>query len=257
MKKGPYRIGVIGAGTIAQAIIKDLAYSGIASIDYVLTARAGRERPVAGTGVAWLTDPDEAFSRSVDLVVEAAVPDVLSRFAPVILQRSNLCAFSCTAWADPELEKRTKALAEQTGFRCYLPHGAVLGLDGLCDGRDLIDSVCVTTTKSGGSMGLDANASGLVFEGPAREACRRFPRNVNVHAAIALAGIGFDRTTSRIMAVPDLPRMKHRIEVSGRGLDWDIQVAAQSLGGVTSSYTPASAVGSIRRIIERRAFAIA
>lgn len=248
---------MIGAGTIAQAIIKDVVQSGIASIDYILTARPGREPPADVSDVAWLTDPDKAFSRSVDLVVEAAVPDVLSRFAPLILEQSDLCGFSCTAWADPILADTVKVMAEQKGFRCYLPHGAILGLDGLADGRDLLDSVRVTTTKSGRSMGLDANASGVVFEGTVRDACRRFPRSVNVHAALALAGIGFDRTISRIEAVPDLPSMNHRIEVSGPGLAWEIKVSSQSLGGVTGSYTPRSAAGSIRRIIEKRAFAIA
>lgn len=252
-----YRIGIIGAGTIAQAIIKDVVQSGIASIDYILTARAGRELPTDVSGVAWLTDPEEAFSRSVDLVVEAAVPDVLSRFAPVILEQSDLCGFSCTAWADSALESIVTTLAKQKGFHCYVPHGAILGLDGLADGRDLLDSVRVTTTKSGRSMGLDANASGVVFEGTVRDACRRFPRSVNVHAALALAGIGFDRTISQIVAVPDLPSMGHRIEVSGTGLAWEIEVSSQSLGGVTGSYTPMSAAGSIRRIIEKRAFAIA
>jgi aspartate dehydrogenase len=257
MADGLYRIGIIGAGTIAQAIIKDVAQSGIASIDYILTARPGRELPVDLPGTAWLTDPDQALARPVDLVVEAAVPDVLARHAPAILHQSDLCGFSCTAWADPALEDMVRSLSAQKRFRCYVPHGAVLGLDGLADGRGVIDSVVVTTTKSGRSMGLAADASGVAFEGTARGACRRFPRNVNVHAAIALAGIGFDRTRSRIIAVPDLPSMEHRIEVSGPGLAWEIKVSSQSLGGVTGSYTPMSAIGSIRRIIENRAFAIA
>ena len=54
-----------------------------------------------------------------------------------------------------------------------------------------------------------------IFSGTAREACRGFPANVNVSAAVSLAGIGPDETRIRIMAVPGLERNCHDIEVEG------------------------------------------
>ncbi|HEU5310568.1 MAG TPA: aspartate dehydrogenase domain-containing protein, partial [Candidatus Eisenbacteria bacterium] len=50
---------------------------------------------------------------------------------------------------------------------------------------------------------------------PAREACRAFPANVNVLAALSLAGIGPDRTRTKIFAVPGQTLNKHRIVVAG------------------------------------------
>ena len=50
-----------------------------------------------------------------------------------------------------------------------------------------------------GVAGIDLaaiTAPTLVFEGTAREACRAFPANVNVVAAVSLAGIGPDRRAS-------------------------------------------------------------
>ena len=47
----------------------------------------------------------------------------------------------------------------------------------------------------------------------AREAACGFPANVNVAAALALAGIGPDRTTIEIWADPEIDRNIHRIEV--------------------------------------------
>ena len=55
----------------------------------------------------------------------------------------------------------------------------------------------------------------LIFEGPATEACRAFPANVNVVAALSLAGIGPERTRIRIFAVPGLARNTHRVRVEG------------------------------------------
>ena len=55
----------------------------------------------------------------------------------------------------------------------------------------------------------------LIFEGPATEACRAFPANVNVLAALSLAGVGPDRTRPKIYAVPGLPMNNHRIRVEG------------------------------------------
>ena len=54
-----------------------------------------------------------------------------------------------------------------------------------------------------------------VFFGPAREACRGFPSNLNVSAAVSLAGIGPDRTMVRIIADPELSRNCHDITVEG------------------------------------------
>ena len=54
-----------------------------------------------------------------------------------------------------------------------------------------------------------------LFAGPVREAIRGFPANVNVAACVSMAGIGPDKTTIRILAVPGLERNSHTIEVEG------------------------------------------
>ena len=83
-----------------------------------------------------------------------------------------------------------------------------------------------------GAPYLEANAisvSGLsqperVFTGTAREAARGFPANVNVAAALALAGIGPDRTTIEIWADPSLNRNVHRIEVEAEAARFSMEI---------------------------------
>ncbi len=252
----PPRIGIIGAGTIAGALIDGLERSGIAEIDHVLVTESRLARTSDPHHRLYVADPARALARGVDLVVEAATPDAVRTHGAQVLARADLCLFSCTALAEPAVMEALLAAAAASGRRIFVPHGAVLGLDGIADGRPVLESVTITTTKSGKSLGVQEDAEGLLYEGPARGACARFPRNVNVHAAVALAGLGFDRTLSRIVAVPGLQRMEHRIEVTGPGLDWDIRVASQSLGGVTGSYTPLSALGSVSRILAGRGLLI-
>lgn len=118
--------------------------------------------------------------------------------------------------------------ARRSGRRLFIPSGAIAGLDGIkgaCVGP--IDHVTITTRKP--PAGLEGapylieheiSVAGLkaeheVFSGTAREACRGFPANVNVTAAVSLAGIGPDRTRVRILAVPGLKRNCHDVEVEG------------------------------------------
>ncbi len=257
MTSDKYRVGIIGAGTIGKAILEDIRSLQQVEIDYVVDSHPDWRRGGDHDGYDILTSVDEALGRRVDLVIETVNPAVLSQIAPTVLKSGMLCAFSCTALSDRSLEQAIAAESRASGFRFFVPHGAILALDGLMDGRDVIEKVVVTTTKSGKSLGADENAEGILFDGAAREACRLFPRNVNVHAAIALAGIGFDRTISRVVAVQGQETMEHRLEVSGDGFSWDISVCSRSLGGVTGAYTPRSAVGSVRRIIANSGITIA
>jgi aspartate dehydrogenase len=118
--------------------------------------------------------------------------------------------------------------AAARGVRIHAPSAAIAGLDGLkgaaVDGH--LDSVVMETRKPPGGLAgapgvaqvdLGAiTAPACVFEGTAREACRAFPANVNVVAAVSLAGLGPDRTRIRILADPAIDRNRHTVTAEGR-----------------------------------------
>jgi aspartate dehydrogenase len=119
-------------------------------------------------------------------------------------------------------------LAEKHGCRIFVPSGAVAGLDAMKGAREGgITSVTMETRKPPRGLAgapwiverridLDAiRSETLVFEGPATEAVRAFPANVNVVAAVSLATVGPERTRIRIYAVPGQRRNQHRITVEG------------------------------------------
>jgi aspartate dehydrogenase len=120
------------------------------------------------------------------------------------------------------------ALAEKHGGRILVPSGAIAGLDGVKGAREAaITSVTMETRKPPRGLagapwieeqGIDLDAireETLIFEGPAGEAVRAFPANVNVVAALSLAGIGPERTRIKIYAVPGQRHNQHRIAVEG------------------------------------------
>jgi len=243
-------IGVIGAGVIGGAISAYLSSLADLHLSFILVKAGFDDINVPLSMRRYITsDAVSALETSPELIIEAASPGVLTELGPQILETSDLCAFSCTALADAALEKQFHDIRLKSRKRLHIPHGAILALDGILDGKDFLEEVAITTIKSGSSLGVAAESEGIIFDGSAREACLRFPRNVNVHAAVALAGIGFDRTHSIIIANPATKDMCHQIRVSGQGFTWNIEVSSRSLGGVSGSYTPKSAVGSIQRLL--------
>ena len=74
---------------------------------------------------------------------------------------------------------------------------------------------------------ISSSLRGRLFVGPAREAAPRFPENVNVAAAVSLAGVGPDRTSVRVVADPGVSRNTH--EVVARGYFGEIRILLQNI----------------------------
>jgi aspartate dehydrogenase len=161
-----------------------------------------------------------------DLVIEAATQEALTTIALATLAAGkDLMVLSVGGLLDhPEWAD----LADRQHCKLYVPSGAIVGLDGVkgaCAGQ--VDSVTMTTRKPPEGLagapyvvaqGIDVFAfteETQIFEGSAREACKGFPANVNVSAALSLAGIGPDRTRIRILVVPGGTRNMHDVEVIG------------------------------------------
>jgi len=241
------RIGFIGFGTIGQYILEHLKN------DPIEVAFIYDRQPVTNPALAPLaiSTPEALAERckGVDLVIEAATSAVVIELAPVVLPHTDMVVFSSTAFADADFQQTAEKLCQSTGHRIFVPHGAVLGFDGLADGKDVLEAVTITTTKRPKNLGRDDTTRTVLYEGPTRGACKAYPRNVNVHAGIALAGLGFEKTQSRIVSDPDAAGNTHRIEIRAQGCRFAIDVLSEPVSGVTGAYTPVSACASVRRIL--------
>jgi aspartate dehydrogenase len=91
-----------------------------------------------------------------------------------------------------------------------------------------------------------------VFDGSVREAAKGFPANINVGAALSLAGIGPDRTQVEIWADPMVSRNTHRIEVEAEAARFNMTIeGVPSLGNPrTGRLTPLSVIATLRGLVD-------
>lgn len=224
-------LGLIGYGAIGS-ILASAIREGKAGHAHLVAVHDVFEEPPfeqAGGRPAYETTIEDFLKNDLDVVVEAASQAVLRQVAPLVLQSGrDLIAMSVGAFADAQWSVKMENLARENACRILLPSGAIGGLDALSAANlDAIYSVALTTTKpvralKGSRSVIDPNLDlesitepTCIYEGPAEEAIRHFPKNVNVAAALSLATIGIQRTTVRIIADPHAQNNMHHIEAEG------------------------------------------
>ncbi|MDJ0949153.1 MAG: aspartate dehydrogenase [Alphaproteobacteria bacterium] len=220
------RVALGGFGAIGRAVARRLD-AGVPGL--VLAAVSARRVDDARRRLEDFGNPVpvvalESLPEHAEVVVECAPAAVFDRIAePAIRAGRIFLPVSVGALlARPELV----ALAGETGARIVAPTGALLGLDAVrAAAEGEIRSVTLVTRKppSGlaGAPHLERQGISLeglteprkVFEGTARDGVAGFPANVNVAAALSLAGIGPDRTRLEIWADPGVSRNTHTITV--------------------------------------------
>ena len=221
-------VGVVGLGAIGRQVCRALD-DGLPGLR--LSAGLARDHDRGGRFLASLRSsppllPLADLIAASDIVVEASTQVHLEEIAPQTLAAGrDLIVLSCGGLLGREDWVK---LAEANGCRILVPSGAIAGLDGVKGARGgEVTSVTMETRKPPRGLAgapwideqkidLDAIATEtLIFEGPAVDACRAFPANVNVLAALSLAGIGPELTRIKIYAVPGLARNVHRVMIQG------------------------------------------
>jgi len=175
-------------------------------------------------------DADELIKRDgVNMVIEAASQEAVRQYSvKVLTENKDLMVMSTGALLDDALFQQIFTLATSKGRKVYVPSGAIVGLDNIKSAAvGPIEEVTLTTRKPPLSfegsplikkrkIDLSSLKGPLVlYEGPAREAVKLFPQNVNVAASLSLAGIGPDRTKVRVITDPGIKEITHEIHVKG------------------------------------------
>lgn len=254
-------VGIFGLGTIGRAVAHALN-DGIEGLHLKAVAARDTERAAEFcaplNGEIAVTDA-LAMASGCDVILECAPASVFGDIANACIDAGRVFMPLSVGGLlrFPDLGARAK----QSGARIIVPTGALLGLDAVrAAAEGTIHSVRVVTRKPPRGLagaphlektGVDVLAltePKVVFEGSARDGVAGFPANVNVAAALSLAGIGPDQTQLQIWADPGVDRNMHRIELDSDSarLTMEIENIPSESNPATGKITANSAIACLR-----------
>jgi aspartate dehydrogenase len=262
------RIGIIGGGVIARLVLEHIRDGALGDMQVVAIAgRSARSKGKAladAFGVPFVVGLDALAAAGPEVVVEAASHEAVREYAEALLARGvSFVALSCGALCDDALRDRLERAAAQNRALLYVPSGGIGGLDALkaaCLAGAEEVSIAVTKPPAAwkgipyvDKLGLDLDrlaAATVLFEGSARDGVPHFPANVNIAAALSMAGIGFDRTRLKVVADPALKFNTHFIVIRGRTgrIDIKFESVAMPENPKTSMLACFSALAAIREL---------
>lgn len=222
------RIAILGLGAIGRNLLASIQSSILPGAPVAALVRAGSTAAHGhAPGLEIFTDTDALLRWKPDLAVECAVHEVVSSVVPPLLQAGvDVIVVSLGALGDAALRESLAAAANAGRARLITVSGAIGGLDALAAARGAgIRLVRYTGRKppqawlgTPAEQVCDLGAIGeatLLFEGSAADAAHLYPKNTNVTAAVALAGVGFEKTGVRLLADPAVSKNVHELEVEG------------------------------------------
>lgn len=246
------KIGVVGCGAIGSEVVRAACDMDVDSI-WVHDVDPDATTLLADLPKVHIATKPAALIDAVDLVVECANKGVVQTVVrDALAAGKDVMLLTIGALADDDLRDELTGLARAHGGRIHLPSGAVMGIDGLAAASEAsVHSVTLVTTKPPQGLDKPVDKWTLLFNGPAREAVERFPKNVNVAAALSLAGLGFDKTWVQVAVDPLATRNSHKVIIEG---DFGrARIEVENLPSPTNPRTSylasLSAIATLRRLV--------
>lgn len=228
-------IGVIGCGSMGAELAGAVGHNGPDGIPGARVTALLDRNPERGSALSGsLTSKPASFTveqdflscGEMDIVAECASQSAVQEHGASVLRSGrSLLVMSSGALMDPALFAELSAASDATGAQIIVPSGAVGGIDALRAVRADLESVTIVSTKRPAALagapgfadweGKDIGEAVTLFDGPAAEAVKLFPANVNVAATVSLAGLGPEKTTVRVVADPKSPGNMHEIRATG------------------------------------------
>lgn len=256
-------VAIAGLGAIGLPLARALD-AGVEGLQ--LVAAAARDQSKARAHLAGFRSPPRLVSLAeladADIVVEAAPAAVFEQIAKAAIEAGRIFVPASVGALLPRMHLVRRA--QETGARIIIPTGALLGLDAVrAAAEGPVESVTIETRKPPAGLAgapylvehdIDVSAIDVprrVFAGNAFDAAVGFPANVNVAAALALAGIGPTRTRVEIWADPTVTRNVHtiRVEADAARLTMTIENVPSADNPRTGRLTPLSMLACLRGLV--------
>ncbi|MFS0575790.1 aspartate dehydrogenase [Sporosarcina sp. 179-K 3D1 HS] len=218
------KVGLIGCGNIGEFLLQSINIENLLSGAEIISVFSRRSEVADRIAKKYNTtaygDMESFLNSGIDTVVEAATVEAVREYGLKILESgADLIVSSIGAMADNSFLEAVQEVCDEKNVTVLLPPGAVGGLDLLKSAKAMgeLESVSLTTRKPPTALptGEVLEAEMTLFAGPASEAIKKFPKNINVAIALSLAGLGPDRTDVKIIADPNASKNSHTIEAKG------------------------------------------
>ncbi len=256
---------LIGCGAIGLEVTRKLSTDNDIHISQILV-RPGRENKAkkdVSSSVAIISSIDEIESMP-DFVLECASHEAVAEFGPYFLNQGvDFGVISIGALADIALLDRLRMASNKGKSQLVILSGAVGGIDALSAAKfQNLEQVVYTSRKPPMSWQgspaetdfdlLTIKEATVIFQGSAREAARLYPKNANVAATIALAGLGFEKTNVTLIADPSVKRNTHHIEAAGSFGQLNVVISGNPLSSnpKSSALTAYSAIRALKNRVQ-------
>lgn len=216
----PKRVGLIGAGAIgtvlAEAVQRELVKCDELVVFDTDQQRAQNLKSKLQFPVKVVDTIESMLALKPKVVVEAASQQAITEYFDRLL----------AADVDIIVMSTGALLKLGTGSpRVHYPSGAIGGLDALSSAALAgIEEITLTTHKPPKALGKDNTEEQIVYEGYAKEAAQKFPREMNVAATLALT-VYPAKVKVQVVSDPKVKRNTHEINVKWRYGEMHMQFA--------------------------------
>lgn len=236
-------VGLIGCGAIgtvlAEAIERKLVVCDELIVFDVDMAKAQQLKKALKFPVTIVASFEELLKRKPTVVVEAASQQAAKDYVgKIVAAKTELIVMSTGALLDLDVDLR----------RVHVPSGAIGGLDAIASAAMAgIDEVSLTSRKNPKAFGKQNAEAETVYEGDAEEAARKFPREMNVAATLALT-VKPAKVKVKVVSDPNVTRNTHEIQVKCRF--GDMQLRFSNEPHPDNPHTSALAAWSAIRLLQ-------
>ena len=252
---------MIGLGAIGSEVLRQLDDNNDILVRQILVRPGSNTQPCSGIDqkLDLISSIDE-LDFVPDFVLECAGHHAVSKYAPHFLKEGiDFGVVSVGALSKPGLLEELESCGARGSAKLCILSGALGGVDALSAARNKDLMVVEYSARKPPASWVGTHAENtvdlkkisketLLFEGLAREASELYPKNANVAATVALAGLGFDKTAVKLIADPNISHNIHEILAKGSFGEMSIRMVGNPLdeNPKSSALTAYSAVRALK-----------